>query len=247
MVLTQKMVDLVLEIYPEISYMFSRRAKSWSPDLNWGVNVKGKPDFILKGIDDADGVVVPTAEDMYPIDLLHFLPETMQNNVGGIKSEVEISLACMGQDQRHRTIRRGLPVFTGNFYLPPILEAMGLRIPAYRLLGQWLSLAEAGLPSTLLAAIAPYGAMVRYVKSASFNALFHEQNKRECWCAQEEIYHIGRFNRLAVEKERGKDSPILRVMEPYCYQTGKCAEGDRYCGRDISLRESGDYFPERRV
>jgi hypothetical protein len=241
------MADEVLEIYPEIAYMFSRRAKSWSPELERGILVKEKPSFILREIDDAGGVVIPRAEDMYPVDLLHFLPETMQNNVGGVKSEVEISLACMGQDQRHRTIRRGLPVFTGNFYLPPILEAMGLRIPAYRLLSRWLSLAEVGLPPTLTAAIAPYGAMVRYVKNASFNALFHEQNKRLCFCAQEEIYHIGRFNRLAIEKERGKDSPILRVLEPYCYPTGRCAEGDRYCGRDISLRELGDYFPERRV
>jgi len=245
--LTQKMADKVLEIYPEIAYMFSRRAKSWSPDIERSILVKEKPSFILREIDDADGVVIPRAEDMYPVDLLHFLPETMQNNVGGVKGEVEISLACMGQDQRHRTIRRGLPVFTGNFYLPPILKALNLRIAAYKLLGRWLSFAEVGLSSTLLAAIAPYGAMVRYVKNASFNALFHEQNKRLCWCAQEEIYHVGRFLRLAIERERGGDSPILRVLEPYCFKTGKCAEGDRYCGRDISLRESGDYFPERMV
>lgn len=246
--LTQKMADEVLSIYPEISYMFSRREKGWSPAFNWGFNIKRKPGFILRNIDDADGVVIPESEDMYPIDLLHFLPETMDNNVGGIKSEVEISLACMGQDQRHRTIRRSQPAFTGNFYLPPALTFdTELFVRAKGILNFWEFLGHSHCPVTLLAAIAPYGAMVRYVKNASFNALFHEQNKRLCWCAQEEIYHLGRSLRLAAENEKGKSSPILQVLEPHCFSTGKCAEGPRYCGRDIKARESGDYFPERRV
>ncbi|HRY52509.1 MAG TPA: FAD-dependent thymidylate synthase [Candidatus Portnoybacteria bacterium] len=246
--LTEQMAKQVLAVYPELSYMFSRRNKAWSPIFTWNFNVKKKPGFVLRQIDDVDGVVIPEAEDMYPIDLLHFLPETMDNNVGGIKSEVEISLACMGQDQRHRTIRRSQPVFTGNFYLPPALMLIPeLFTRARGILDFWSSFTHESCPATLIAAIAPYGAMVRYVKNGSFNAIFHEQNKRECFCAQEEIYHLGCFMRLAVEKEKGKDSPILQVLQPHCYQTGKCAEGPRYCGRDISVRESGNYFPERRV
>lgn len=245
--LTQKMADEVLAIYPEISYMFSRRGKSWSPRFEWKLGIKEKPGFVLREIDDLDGVIVPEAEDMYPIDSLHFLPETMDNNVGGIKSEVEISLACMGQGQRHRTIRRSQPVFTGNFYLPPALRLIPELLTRARETLDFRAFIANSCPATLFAAIAPYGAMVRYVKNGSFNAIFHEQNKRLCWCAQEEIYHLGRSLRLAVEKEKGKGSPILQVLEPHCFSTGKCAEGPRYCGRNISVRESGDYFPERSI
>jgi len=246
--LTQQMADAVLELYPEISYMFFRSGNDWAPSFNWNYDIKEEPGFSLKSLDDSDGVIIPETVDMYPIDSLHFMPQMMDNSVGGIKTEVEVSLACMGQDQRHRTIRRGQPIFTGNFYLPSALRLLPHLIrPAEKTLINWLAIAQKTDWPNLAAAIAPYGAMVRYTKNGSFNAIFHEQNKRSCWCVQEEIYNAGRFLRLAVKKARGKDSPILQVLQPHCFKTGKCAEGVRYCGRDIRVRESGDYFPRRRV
>lgn len=249
MYLTQKMADLVLARHPEVAYMFSRRNQAWAPKILRVENrVKFKPGFILTSLGDIhDYIVLPETEDMYPVDLLHFLPEYMDNNIHDIKTSVEISLACMGQDQRHRTIRRGQPVLTGNFYLPPVIAMLpGMVKIAEEYLHLWLELTK-DLPPTLAAAIAPYGAMVSYDKKGSLNAIFHEQGKRLCWCAQEEIYHLGRALRQGVESIRGKESPLLQALEPPCFKTGKCAEGARYCGRDINLRKSGDYFPERKV
>jgi len=249
MYLTQKMADIVLARHPEIAYMFSRRGQTWAPNILRVENrVKFKPGFVLASLGDTDKhITLPEPEDMYPVDLLHFLPEYMDNNIYDVKTAVEISLACMGQDQRHRTIRRGQPVLAGNFYLPPVIAMMpGMAGVAQKYLDSWLELAKS-LPPTLAAAIAPYGAMVSYDKKGSFNAIFHEQGKRLCWCAQEEIYHIGRALRHGIEAIRGEKSSLLQALEPPCFKTGKCAEGARYCGRDISLRKSGDYFPERKV
>ncbi len=247
--LTQQMADLVLERHPEIAYMFSRREKTWAPKiLRADSKVKFKPEFTLASLGDIDDhIIIPESEDTHPVDLLHFLPEYMDNNIHNIKTVVEISMACMGQDQRHRTISRGQPTLTGNFYLPPVVTLLPKMIEiAEGYLRSWLNLTES-LPSTLAAAIAPYGAMVAYDKRGSLNAIFHEQGKRLCWCTQEEIYHLGRFLRLGIESIRGKKSPLLRALEPPCFRTGQCVEGARYCGRDISLRKSGDYFPERKV
>ena len=135
----------------------------------------------------------------------------------------------------------------GNFYLPQVITSLPAMVEiAKEYLRLWLELTKS-LPPTLAAAIAPYGAMVAYDKSSSLNAIFHEQSKRLCWCAQEEIYHIGRSLRIGIESIRGKKSSLLRVLEPPCFRAGRCLEGSRCCGRDISLRKSGDYFPERKV
>jgi len=245
--LTKQMADQVLARHPDIGYMFSRRGKEWAPKILRQRKIKFKPTLILRELPASGRAVIPASEDMHPVDLLHFLPEYMDNNTNDVKTSVEISLACLGQDQRHRTVRRSEPVLTGNFYLPPLPAMLpGVIGLAQKSLNSWLDLVKI-VPPSLAAAIAPYGAMVKYTKSGSFNAIFHEQHKRECWCAQEEIYHLGVALRLAIEKAKGKKYPVLRVLEPHCYRAGVCAEGPRYCGRDISLRESGDYFPERRV
>jgi hypothetical protein len=151
----------------------------------------------------------------------------------------------MGQDQRHRTIGRSEPKFTGSFYLPPILRKMKMKKKAVDLMKQWVKI-SGGIPGTLAMILAPYGAMVTYKKRGSFNAIAHEQGKRLCWCAQEEIYHLGRFLRLAIQKKGAKYKKILQIFEPPCYKTGKCVEGGRYCGRNMKLRKSGEYFPERK-
>lgn len=247
---TGEMAKIVIEKFPELEFMFNekdRRGNEWAIELSSQDNkIKNKPELKLLNISGEENFIAPKLNDTHPVDLLHFLPETMDNQTGEIGTEVEISLATMGQDQRHRTIRRSQPRFTGNFYLPPILKELNLEKKAEMQLTLWKNLYNK-LPKTLSMILAPYGAMVKYKKYGSLNAIAHEQAKRLCWCAQEEIYHIGRLLRLAVLKEKGEDSPLLHLFEPACYPTGICGEGARYCGRDIKLRNSGDYFPERKI
>jgi thymidylate synthase ThyX len=248
---TQKMADAFVEKFPQVHFMFNperRRKDSWAMDMpkSDSLNVKYIPSLNSLGIIGEKNFIVPDPEKMHPVDKLHFLPEMMDNSADGINVAVEISTATMGQDQRHRTIGRSQPKFSGNFYLPPILRKMKMESEAKKLMRQWIEISK-NIPKSLAMAIAPYGAMVKYQKRGSFNAVLHEQAKRLCFCAQEEIYHLGKFLRMAIEKKKGKKSKLLRMLEPPCYRNGKCAEGGRYCGRDIKLRKSGDYFPKRVV
>jgi len=246
---TDKMVDTFLEEYPDEAYMFnpeSKRQRDWSFKLGDDGGVLFSPVVRLKEVDDDQGFVMPRFEDMHPVDLLHFMPEYMDNSICDIRTVVEISMATMGQDQRHRTVRRGTPSFTGNFYLPAVPKECDLESTALEYMQEWKNL-KPRVPGTLFMVLAPYGAMVTYEKNGSFNAVAHEQVKRLCWCAQEEIYQICRKMRSALIEYRGGDSPLLQVFQPPCYQSGKCVEGDRYCGRDLRDRTSETYFPERRV
>jgi len=245
---TQKMVALLLEQHPELAFMFNQKGKNdWAPALPSAARLKNKtaPGFRLLGISDTRGFIPPQPAHTHPLDLLYFLPNYMNNFWGKITTEVEISLATMGQDQRHRTIGRSQPQFTGNFYLPPVIRALGLHHKALALMRRWLKVSRS-LPPTLAMVLAPYGAMVRYKKVGSLNAVAHEQGKRLCWCAQQEIYEAGRRLRQAIGKRGAKN--LLPMLEPVCFRTGRCGEGRRYCGRDIRLREKGEvYFPSRRV
>lgn len=247
---TERMVKKLLGKFPELKFMFDsrrRRHDEWAmrlPAIS-SVSLKSKPGFKLLDIVGEDKFKLPNPDLMHPVDKLHFYPETMDNSIGKIWTQVEISAATMGQDQRHRTIGRSEPSFTGSFYTPPVVKALGLQEEAKKLMRQWIRLGKK-LPKTSAMIIAPYGAMVSYDKSGDFNAIAHEQAKRLCWCAQEEIYHAGRALRLAIKKRNPK-SLIIKTLEPHCYPTGKCAEGGRYCGRNIKLRKNGDYFPERKV
>jgi len=245
--LTEKMAMIMLTSFPKLHFMFDekkQRGKDWPSlfrkggtgyeigyePILWGLGVLGEKIFKK-----------PEPDVMHPVDLLHYQPKLMDNNFAEIRSEIEISLATMGQDQRHRTISRSEPYFTGRFYLPPLLREMGLEKEAASLLGRWRELTEE-IPPTLARIIAPYGAMVRYRKRGSLNAIIHEQMKRTCLCAQEEICNLSIQLRRNIENE-----DLLSVFAPACYRTGVCAEGNRYCGRDIKVRESGDYFPTRKV
>jgi len=255
---TDEMVRLVLSRYPELGIFFffrekKRREGSLWEGLFWPkcsgreknyFDTKTKPGLKLLQLDADKEFREASTEIMHPVDKLHFTPELMDNSAAGLRTEVEISLATMGQDQRHRTIGRSEPFFTGNFYLPPIVQALGLKKEAILSLKEWYKL---NVPVTLGAILAPYGAMVSYKKRGSFNAVAHEQAKRLCWCAQEEIYHLSLDLRQAVEKKRGANSPLLKMFEPPCFSTGKCAEGARYCGRNIKLRQKGEYFSKRKV
>lgn len=253
---TDEMVKLVLSKYPELKIFFQKergRTILWKgpfqPDGARGghdsFGIRSKPGLKLLQLDADREFREASMEIKHPVDKLHFMPELMDNSAAGLRTEVEISLATMGQDQRHRTIGRSEPFFTGNFYLPPILQTMALEREAVFSLKEWHELNV--LVDDLRAILAPYGAMVCYKKRGSFNAVAHEQLKRSCFCVQEEIYHLSRKFRQTVEKKRGIKSPLLRMFEPPCFSTGKCAEGARYCGRDIDVRKGGDYFPERKV
>ncbi|NTW13699.1 MAG: hypothetical protein HGA31_01575 [Candidatus Moranbacteria bacterium] len=246
---TDLMRVAVLREYPEASFLFDpdrRRSKDrdWNPRIPEGpIGLLEEPALALLDIAHQELFTMPATRDMHPVDRLHFLPELMNNSMGRIVTRVGLSVATMGQDQRHRTVSRSEPVFLPSFYVPPIMKELGLHSEAEDILSRWL---ELDVSSTLKTIMAPYGAMVSYEKSGSFNAVLHEQEKRLCFSAQQEIYN----NNLQLREAIGAgnpESPLLGMFEPPCYRTGKCAEGARYCGRDISRRESAEYFPVRKV
>lgn len=251
---TDGMRDEVLVAYPELSGFFDpqRRAREdWSPTFAEADGMKhickDSPILSLNVVPNFRKFVSPEPEDTHHVDRLRFRPVFLDNSMEDIDVDVHISVATMGQDQRHRTIDRGIPSFTGEFYLPPIMEEIGLSGLSRAYMEDWWKIShDRSIPRTLATVLAPYGAMVTYRKKGSLNAVIHEQGKRLCWCAQQEIYEIGRQLRRCLETQ-AKDEAPLHLFEPPCYRTGKCVEGDRYCGRDISKRESGDYFPARKV
>ncbi|MDD4290544.1 MAG: FAD-dependent thymidylate synthase [Patescibacteria group bacterium] len=244
-----KMVSLYLEKYPDMQGLFNQdiEKEDWSPKLlNQNSSLIEKPvvsNFEIRG--EKHFVPLRKFSDAFPLDKLQFSPYYMNNKKGRIDYDLEISVATMGQDQRHRTIDRGSPVFTGNFYLTPILKELSLEKDCLTVLNNWKSL-HGIIPDALFTSLVPYGAMVSYHKSANFNAVIHEQGKRLCWCAQEEIYHIGRSLRNLTMEKLGKDHKLVSIFQSPCY-SGPCIEGTRYCGRDLKVKEFGDYFPERKV
>ena len=247
---TDLMRDLVIAKFPEAGFAFdpARRLNGdYGPQLDETLGlVVGEPGWkLLSDSKELDPLTVPKPELMVPTDLLHFLPEYMNNSTLSIKAEVAFSVATMGQDQRHRTFSRSEPRFTGTFYLPPLLEELNLEKKARQVFGTWKDLwLEIEIPSSLGAVLAPYGAMVTYHKEGSMNAFAHEQAKRLCLCAQEEIYEVSRQARNHLYS---LGSPAVKLMIPPCYTTGKCAEGARYCcGRDLSLRGNDEKFFSRR-
>ncbi len=248
---TGEMARLVLEKFPQLSFLFKKNRRK---DHKWSIKIPRvklipiarKPRLKKMKISGESNFVFAAAGMKHPLDKLHFSPEMMDNSASGAEMEIETSVATMGQDQRHRTIGRGSAKFTGGFYMPPIISELGMEKQAEILMRKWINLSRE-VPETLAMCLAPYGATVKYKKRASFNAFLHEQGKRSCWLAQEEIYHLSRSFRLAIAKEKGKNSPLLAIFDPPCRQTGICGEGSRYCGREIGVRLSGDYFPNRKI
>jgi hypothetical protein len=248
--LTQQMADLVIAVIPGIHYMFER-----GHEENFNIQI-GTSGYILREVQHADligkpniaNAVIPSPKDMHPVDLLLFKPMYMENNTINIESEVQISIATMGQDQRHRTIRRGLPILTGDFYLAPVLAELNLDDKAYSVMSIWRELPE-DLPESLRITLAPYGAIVKYRKSASLNAFLHEQHKRGCWCAQQEIYEVSRKLRkdlMATAEVPHRMSELLAAVSPACFFGKGCGEGARCCGRDLA-NILADPFPKRTI
>ena len=188
--ITNQMRDEVLRVHPELSYMFDetkRQNRDWAPRMNFtNPHIHKMPTCILQKADIQDREF-PDMKNA--VDVLPFSPFAMKQNTSTIKTEIEISCATMGQDQRHRSIRRGEPVISGNFYLPPLLEMAGLEATAQDYMQDYADLSKKLSPA-MMTTIAPYGAMVMYQKEANLNALLHEQGKRLCWCAQEEISEL---------------------------------------------------------
>jgi thymidylate synthase ThyX len=248
-----KMVNIITQKYPEISYMFDESKKSntdWAPELLlddcfYDPVIQDRPKSRKLDVSyDNEKFAIPEMNDM--VDTLYFSPKYMGNTQMHVMNEVEMSCATMGQDQRHRSIKRSAPGFTGKLYLPPLLKEAGLAADATDYMYEFLGL-KSELPSTLWSLIAPYGAMVRYTKKADLNALLHEQGKRTCWCAQEEIYHLGTQLREQLADKIGSDSKLVTALAPHCFKDGKCCEGARFCGRDIKERMIANYFKNRQI
>ena len=235
----------------DISYMFkdsARRTEDWSPEFPGYKGVKTTPEckLIDYEYDDANFKEIKPC-DMY--DIWPYTPETMDNRMMYVRSRVHVDVgATYGQDQRHRSIDRSEPKFTGYFYLPPLLDAANLKPAADEFMQRYDELyKDPKFAKSLMTMIAPYGLMVQYVKRANLNALIHEQGKRTCWCAQEAIYHISCDLREQLAEKIGPDAKLLKYITPPCLSMGKCPEGSRCCGRSIADAMREVYFQKRRV
>ena len=246
-----KIANTIKGEYPDLSYMFDPNSRDnigdWYPKMpKEYMGVKTKPEFWLLDYKYDDKTFgEDKSRDM--VDTLQFRPESMNNSVNFVSTEIHVDAgATMGQDQRHRCIKRSEPVFTGYFYLPPLLSAAGLKDSADNFMHEYYNLAVNPLvPRGLLMSIAPYGAMVQYEKLADLNALMHEQSKRTCWCAQEAIYHISCDLRRDLAQYIGENAKVMKYLTPPCLSRGKCAEGARYCGRNIA--DKINYFRQRQI
>lgn len=241
--ITDGMRDEVLRVEPDLAYMFQpekRQNIMWSPAMHLEhSHVALCPTCRLLDA-DISAQELPASKDS--VDLLPFSPISMNNQMSLIKTEVTTSCGTMGEDQRHRSIHRGAPAFTGDFYLPPLPQKAGMEKIAEAYLQDYIALATK-LPPALMTTIAPYGMMTRYTKVATLNALLHEQGKRLCWCAQEEISELSRQLRMQLIQRYPE---MADKLAPPCYR-GKCREGVRYCGRQINQEQVTDYFPQRIV
>lgn len=249
-----QMAELAMRDDPKIKYMFDSAkqapvhnyvSKFFASENYRGI--KTRPEFTLLEYKYDDKMFVENkSPDM--ADTLQFHPRYMNNSLMYVNSKIHIDAgATMGQDQRHRTIQRSEPQFTGYFYLPPLLNAAGLEKDADKFMNMYYSLKADTFSRGMILAVAPYGAMVEYNKHANLNALMHEQGKRTCWCAQEAIYHISCDLRRDLGQYIGTDAKLMRYITPPCLSHGKCPEGPRYCGRDIMADKINGYFKQRQI
>lgn len=247
-----KIATQIKTAHPDIAYMFpesGRSTQNWSPKFASKYNgTKTRPEFRLLDYrynqqDFAEN------ESRDTVDTLQFSPEYMDNSLMYVRSRIHIDAgATMGQDQRHRSIKRSKPVFTGYFYLPPLLDSAGLKSTADTWMRDFYNMVKTPeFSRSMLTSISPYGAMVQYEKHADLNALIHEQGKRTCWCAQEAIYHLACDLRRELAKNIGADAAVLDYLTPPCLSMGKCVEGPRYCGRDLQNETLAKYFRDRQI
>jgi hypothetical protein len=245
--IVKMMIAEVLKEFPELDFLFKTKdqpRENWSPKLTETDSdiLRFTPKAVLKSIDSwPDGVKMPEPSEISPFDSQYSDRRYMSLSTRYVNSNATLSLMTMGQDQRHRTIGRSEPVFTGEFFLPPIVSELNLEKEARQFMLQWLAIYKKN--PDVASFVAPYGIVVCYDKAASFTALIHEQNKRLCLCAESEIYELSRQLRQQIQ-QKAPNHKILQLMVPPCYKTGACREGKRYCGRDLSKIFD---FPERRI
>jgi len=144
-----------------------------------------------------------------------------------IRTQVMMSTATFGQDQRHRTVRRGLPSVTGDIYLPPLLQESTHERFFMKHMSKYHELIRRSSTKNMIHFI-PYGAVVSYTKQGDLKAFYHETRKRLCINAQEEIWRMSNqtINQMF-------ESGDLNRPGPPCITSGKCQEGKRFCGRDL--------------
>ena len=247
-----KIVAEIKTIHPDIAYMFDedmRNTKYWSPKFApCYMGTKKRPEFRLLDYrynqrDFAEN------ESRDTVDTLQFDPEYMDNSLMYVRSRIHIDAgATMGQDQRHRSIKRSKPVFSGYFYLPPLLDKAGLKPVADTWMRDFYNMVRnPDFSRSMVTSISPYGAMVQYEKHADLNALIHEQGKRTCWCAQEAIYHLACDLRRELAKHIGENAKVLKYLTPPCLSMVHCVEGVRCCGRDLKNETLADYFRDRQI
>lgn len=258
----RKMATIVVEKHPDVAYMFDIPVFADENEMDFlfsdlvawsaGVEVLEKPVFTLGDI-LSSGFIMPPSHHKHPVDLLQFSPHYMEGRMSRMSGVARVSVATFGQDQRHRTIARSAPVFGCEMYLPPIAAQMSLHQAAGQLFAKWRDeiCRIPGIPNSLMAVLAPYGAVVTYDKSGDFLAVTHEQSKRLCWCAQEEIYHLSQATREEVLRcvPAAHADKAAAMFQPPCLEEGKCGEGARYCGRDLSseVRNGNGFFCNRRI
>lgn len=245
-----KVAGLVKAYYPNMSCLFDIDPSKnvdfgWKPKMSTTYRgIKTKPELTLLDYKYDDNKFVED-KSYDSIDTLPFHPMYQNNQMMYVNTLVHLDAgATGGQDQRHRTIMRSTPEFTGYFYLPPLLDIGGLKSAADEFMQEFYSL---DIPDSMRMSIAPYGAMIQYEKHANLNALMHEQAKRTCWCAQEAIYHLACQLRSALAKEIGEDAKLMKYLTPPCLLHGKCQEGVRYCGRNIANDMRDGYFRGRQI
>ena len=246
----EQIANTIKTDHPDIAYMFDfEKHHDWNPKFAPEYRgIKTRPELKLLDYKYKDNLFhdVKSADT---VDTLQFDPEYMDNSVNYVACRVHIDAgATMGQDQRHRAIKRSKPVFSGCFYLPPLLQRAGLKQDADKFMQEFYRLyALADIPRNMLMSIAPYGTMVQYDKHSELNATIHEQGKRTCWCAQEAIYHLACDLRRELSGHIGADAKLLKYMTPPCVSMGHCVEGARYCGRDLKSETLEKYFRSRQI
>ena len=239
--------------HPDIAYMFDEKVRN---DLRWWTpmfaqDYKGTNKHPVCALLDSRYNDRKFCENKSrdTVDTLQFDPEYMDNSLMYVRSRIHVDAgATMGQDQRHRSIKRSAPVFTGYFYLPPLLDRAGLKPTADTWMRDFYNMVKnPEFSRSMLTSVSPYGAMVQYEKYADLNALIHEQGKRTCWCAQEAIYHLACHLRRALANAIGNDAAVLKYLTPPCLSMGHCVEGPRYCGRDLKNETLANYFRDRQI
>ncbi len=248
-----KIVAQIKTEHPDIAYMFDpavRNTQWWNLKLypSRYIGTKMRPEFKLLNY-EYDDELFRENESRDMVDTLQFSPQYMDNSLMYVRSRIHIDAgATMGQDQRHRSIKRSAPVFTGYFYLPPLLKKAGLKNDADKWMHDFYKMVQnPEFSRSMATSIAPYGMMVQYDKYADMNALMHEQAKRTCWCVQEAIYHLACDLRRELAKHIGENAKVLKYLTPPCLSMGHCVEGPRYCGRSVALDKINGYFRDRQI